>query len=199
MQIFYWFLVINFINGFLLNSNTKCFKANHKTPVLIKNISVEHDETKIRPYDEEMMQIALDYAKTAFDKNEVPIGAIIVKNGEVIAGSHNSVEMEYDSTAHAEILAMRRAAKHLKNWRLKGCTLYTTLEPCNMCLSAAYQFRIDHIIYGAPDLRLGGAGSWINMVNDQSKHPFHSLTVEGGVLEKESSELITSFFKKVQS
>ena len=111
----------------------------------------------------------------------------------VISTARNQVESKQDPTAHAEIECIRAAAAVTKNWRLNGCTLYTTLEPCAMCMAAIQQARIEKLVFGACDARLGAAGSWVDMVHG-NKHPFHQVIVESGVLNSESSSLLKKFF-----
>lgn len=112
------------------------------------------------------MKLALRHAQHAFREDEVPVGAVIVdENGNVLAASRNRVEAHHDATAHAEIVCMRQAADMQKDWRLLKCTLYSTLEPCPMCLSAMQSFRIDRLVYGAKDTRLGACGSYINLLD----------------------------------
>lgn len=142
------------------------------------------------------MRQALDLAEQARKHGEVPIGAIIVdESGTVIARGYNSVEAASDVTQHAEMVALRSASKARGNWRLTGTTLYSTLEPCPMCLSALALARVSSIVYAAPDLRLGACGTWINLVAE--RHPFHAFdSVRGGVLERESAELMRGFFRE---
>jgi tRNA(adenine34) deaminase len=130
----------------------------------------------------------------------VPVGAIMVDaSNTVIAASRNCVEETLDATAHAEIDCIRRASKYLNNWRLNDCTLYSTLEPCPMCMSPLQAARVKHVVYGAIDLRLGACGSFVDLVNnsslDNAKHPFHSAQVTGGVLANQSSLLLRRFFQ----
>lgn len=140
------------------------------------------------------MKLALRHAQHAFREKEVPIGAVIAdSNGTVIATGRNQVETLKDGCAHAEILCLRRAADVIGNWRLNDCTLYTTLEPCPMCLGAIQSFRIKKVVYGASDHRLGACGSWVNLV--EAQHPFHLVELEGGVLQEESSILLKRFFQ----
>ena len=140
------------------------------------------------------MKLALRHAQHSFREKEVPIGSVIADaNGVVIATGRNQVESLKDGCAHAEILCLRKAAKVIGNWRLHDCTLYTTLEPCPMCLGAIQSFRIKKVVYGASDHRLGACGSWVNLVNAQ--HPFHLVELEGGVLQEESSTLLKRFFQ----
>eukprot|EP01031_Cornospumella_fuschlensis_P036224 gene36224-43940_t len=135
--------------------------------------------------DERFMKLAIRHAQHAYREKEVPVGAVIVdENGVVIAASRNRVEETHDATAHAEVDCMRKAALFKQNWRLLNCTLYTTLEPCPVCLSAAQSFRIKRVVYAAKDLRLGACGSHINLAG--TRHPFHQLNIEGGVLNESS-------------
>jgi tRNA(adenine34) deaminase len=142
--------------------------------------------------DEAFMRLALRHAQHAYREKEVPIGAVIVdNNGIVVAASRNRVESEFDATAHAELDCMRKAAKIKMNWRLSNLTLYSTLEPCAMCMGAMQAFRIDRVVYGAKDIRLGACGSWIKI---DENHPYHKIQISGGVLSDESSNLLKSFF-----
>mmetsp|Transcript_22390 Transcript_22390/g.21623 ORF Transcript_22390/g.21623 Transcript_22390/m.21623 type:complete len:267 (-) Transcript_22390:130-930(-) len=148
----------------------------------------------VRDKDEHFMRLALRHAQHSFREREVPIGAIIVdSNGVILATSRNQVEAKNDVTAHAEITCIRRASQLQKNWRLSGCILYSTLEPCPMCMGAIQASRITKVVYGASDLRMGACGSWVDLV--QSKHPFHAVEVKGGLLNDESSLLLKRFFQ----
>lgn len=140
------------------------------------------------------MKIALEQAKIAFDACEVPVGAILVLNNEVIAKAYNQVEMLQDATAHAEILCLQKAAKSVGNWRLNDAIMYCTLEPCVMCAGAMINSRIGGLVWGAPDLRQGAHGSWKNLF-DQS-HPIHTFPVTGNVLAKECGGLMRRFFQQ---
>ncbi len=144
--------------------------------------------------DEKWMLEALKEAQKAFKKDEVPIGAVVVKEGRVIARGHNQVEMLRDATAHAEMLAITAAANSVENWRLEGAKLYCTLEPCSMCFGAMVLSRVEELVYGAPDLRHGACGSWVDLAAEP--HPIHQLKVRGGVLEEPARWMIQSFFKK---
>ena len=144
--------------------------------------------------DLEAMQLALQQAKMAYDLGEVPIGAVLVLGGETIASAHNEVESSNDASAHAEMLVLRRAAQKLKNWRLQEATLYCTLEPCAMCAGSMILHRLKRVVWGAPDLRQGAHGSWIDM--RAKNHPIHNLEVESGLLTEESAKLLRSFFQK---
>jgi tRNA(adenine34) deaminase len=144
--------------------------------------------------EEHFMRLALRHAQHSFREKEVPIGAVIVDgDGIILATSGNEVEARNDVTAHAEISCIRKAALIKKNWRLSDCTLYSTLEPCPMCMGAIQASRIKRVVFGAPDIRMGACGSWINLID--SKHPFHDVEVVGGLLEEESSTLLKRFFQ----
>jgi tRNA(adenine34) deaminase len=146
------------------------------------------------------MDLALQQARRAESKGEVPIGALVVERSaegdfRILSEACNLVETTCDASAHAELLALRRAAKRVKNWRLANTTLYTSLEPCPMCLAAAQAFRVSSIVYGAPDLRLGAIKTHIRLLD--VTHPFHTIDeVVPGVRENESASLLKSFFRK---
>ena len=144
--------------------------------------------------DLDAMQAALAEARTAASAGEVPIGAIVVREGMVIAGGQNRVMRDCDPTAHAEIVAMRAAAEALGNYRLNGCTLYVTLEPCAMCAGAMIHARLDRLVFATADPKAGAAGSVISLIN----HPRlnHQMQVEQGILADESSELLKGFFRE---
>lgn len=143
--------------------------------------------------NKKFMTLALEQAKTAAKKGEVPIGAVVIKDDKVIAAAHNMCEALNDPTAHAEILAIRDAAKELGDFRLTGAQLYVTLEPCPMCAGAAINARIGEIIFGAADPAKGALGSVTNMYSfDFPNRP----TVYGGINEKECLELLKEFFKE---
>lgn len=145
------------------------------------------------------MKLALRHAQHAYREREVPIGAVVVNEdtGEIISAGRNQVEELQDATAHAEIIALRRASKVVNNWRLSNCTLYTTLEPCSMCFATAQAFRIKRVVFAAKDVRLGACGTWINM-SDQA-HPYHpSIQITQGVLEEESAVLLKRFFQTLR-
>ena len=140
------------------------------------------------------MREALKEAKKAFDNQEVPIGAVLVHENRVIARSHNQVELLKDATAHAEMLAITMGASALSNWRLLDTTLYCTLEPCAMCAGALLNARVKRLVWGAPDLRQGANGSWVDLFD--KKHPMHTIEVTSGVLAAESAALMQEFFAK---
>lgn len=141
----------------------------------------------------EHMRAALAQAKAALDLGEVPVGAAIVCDGQVIALAHNERETTLDPTAHAEVLAIRRAAKKLGRRRLNGCTLYVTLEPCPMCAGAIVMAGIEHVIYGAADERAGCAGSLYALTEDPAFGA--GIPSSGGLLAEESKALLSSFFE----
>ena len=144
--------------------------------------------------DVHYMRLALRHAQWAFREKEVPIGAVLVdEDGRVIAAARNSVESRKDASAHAELSVLKKASQVLGNWRLQNCTLYTTVEPCAMCMGAAQGFRVRRLVYGAADHRLGSCGSWVNLVD--TNHPFCNVEIMGGVLADESSILLRRFFQ----
>lgn len=138
------------------------------------------------------MQEALVEANAAEVHDDVPIGAVVVKNGAVIARAHNRREADGDPTAHAEILALREAARRVGVWRLDGCTLYVTLEPCFMCAGAAVNARVDRIVFGAHDPKAGAVGSLANVPADDRLN--HCPRVTSGVCADEASRLLKAFF-----
>ena len=143
--------------------------------------------------DLDFMKEAIAEAEKAAAIGEVPIGAVIVRNGEIIARAHNERETGKDATRHAEIIAIEKACAALHGWRLIGCDLYVTLEPCPMCAGAIVNSRIVRVIYGAPDLRAGAFGSVLNL-NDYPLN--HKPEIIGGVLSDECLAPIQAFFKK---
>ncbi|MBI3508674.1 MAG: nucleoside deaminase [Chlamydiia bacterium] len=140
------------------------------------------------------MREALKEAKKAYAKDEVPVGAVLVHAGEIIARGHNQVELLQDATAHAEMLCITSAASAIGNWRLEEMTLYTTLEPCAMCAGALLASRVQRVVWAAPDLRLGANGSWVDLF--ALKHPMHKVSITGHVLEEEAAALMKSFFQE---
>ena len=143
--------------------------------------------------DEKWMTLAIKQAVKADTEGEVPVGAVIVKDGQLIARAHNQPISTNDATAHAEIQLLRAAGKHQKNYRLIDTTIYVTLEPCAMCLGAMMHARIARMVFGASDLKTGVCGSLIDLT---SKSFFnHEIEINGGILEKECKKLLQSFFK----
>lgn len=139
------------------------------------------------------MQAALEEAKLAASAGEVPIGAVVVHDGEVIAYGQNRTLRDVDPTAHAEVVAMRSAARVLANYRLNGCTLYVTLEPCSMCAGALTHARIERLVFAASDPKAGGCGSVLEVLNHPKLN--HRMAVEQGVLAEECAELLRGFFR----
>lgn len=147
--------------------------------------------------NEEYMNIALEEARKAYKKEEVPIGAIIVKDGKVIAKAHNMRERKKQACAHAEILAIEKACKKLKAWRLENCEMYVTLEPCPMCAGAIMNARIQKLYIGAMEPKFGSVGSKINLLEDVVYN--HTVEVEKGICEEESVKLLKDFFKMLRA
>lgn len=140
------------------------------------------------------MRLALDLAQQAATNDEVPVGAVVVKDGVVIGRGSNAPISMNDPTAHAEVNAMREAATFLGNYRLVDCTLYVTLEPCAMCSGAIQHARIAHLVYGASDPKTGACGSVINLMNEPKLN--HHTKVIGGILAEECGTLLSTFFKQ---
>ena len=138
------------------------------------------------------MRLALEEARAAASGGDVPVGALVVRGDEVVARAGNAREREQDPTAHAEILALRQAARALGSWHLEGCTLYVTLEPCAMCAGALVLARIDRLVLGAPDPKAGFAGSLGDIVRDGRLN--HEVEVTVGVLAEECGEVLRAFF-----
>jgi len=147
-------------------------------------------------YKEKFMKEALKEAKKAYDKLEVPVGAVIVKDGKVIARAHNLKETKFDTTKHAEILAIQKASKKLNSWRLLGCEMYVTLEPCSMCAGALINSRIKKIYIGANDEKTGAVGSVFNLLEDYKFN--HKVDVEKGILRDECEKILKDFFKMLR-
>ena len=143
------------------------------------------------------MEIALSEAAKAAESGEVPVGALIVRDNQIIAKAHNQIEMLNDSTSHAEILVIKEASKKLNNWRLNGCTLVCTLEPCTMCLGAIKQSRISTIVFGAKDPRFGACGS----LYDLAKNPSNGSVPEifSDVMAEDCKKLMQEFFRKIRN
>ena len=147
------------------------------------------------PQYEALMRQAIDQAKLALASDDVPIGAVVVDvTGQVIGRGYNRREADADPTAHAEVIAIRQAAEHLGNWRLEGCTLVVTLEPCLMCAGAILLARLPTVVMGAWEEKTGAAGSVYDVLRDRKVN--HWVEVYPGVLESECAELLTTFFRK---
>lgn len=151
---------------------------------------------RILPQNEEekFMLEALKEAWKAFQNEEVPVGAVLVQDGRVIAKGYNQVEMLQDATAHAEMLCITSGEAACGNWRLADTTLYCTIEPCSMCAGAMLLTRVPKLVWGAPDLRHGANGSWIDLFAKQ--HPTHSIAIQRGVLGDFCATLMRDFFQK---
>ena len=147
-----------------------------------------------RDADEAVMRLALDAARECAFSQDVPVGAVVARDGEAIAAAGNARERLRDPTAHAEVLALREAAVRTGSWRLDGCTLVVTLEPCAMCAGAAVLARVDRVVFGAADPKAGFAGSLGNLLDDPRLN--HRPEVIGGVLAEECGELLRSFFRQ---
>ena len=145
---------------------------------------------------EDYMRLALEQAKKAYKNQDVPVGAIIVKDNKVIAKAYNKKERKQNAILHAEILAINKACKKLKSFRLEGSTMYVSLEPCPMCSGAIIASRLDKVVFGAPDNNYGCAGSKYNFLQDKTFE--HIVDVEGGVLQQECSKLIKDFFVEIR-
>lgn len=142
--------------------------------------------------DQEYMQLALDLAQLGAAEGEVPVGALVVKDGEVIGCGYNAPISCHDPSAHAEIRAVRAAAQMLGNYRLVGCTLYVTLEPCAMCAGAIQHARIARLVYGASDPKTGACGSVVDLMAETRLN--HHTEVAGGVMAEECGKLLSAFF-----
>lgn len=142
------------------------------------------------------MKQALKEAKKAYEKLEIPVGAVIVKDGKIIAKAHNLKETKTDTTKHAEILAIQKASKKLESWRLLDCEMYITLEPCSMCAGAIINSRIKKVYIGALDEKTGAAGSVLNLFEDYKFN--HKVEVEKGVMQEECENILKDFFKMLR-
>lgn len=155
----------------------------------VSSLSKEEKET--------YMRLAIEEAEKASKILEVPIGAVIVQNGEIIGKGFNLREQTQDATAHAEMIAIREACRGIENWRLEESQLFVTLEPCPMCSGAMILSRVSEVYYGASDPKGGTAGTLMNLLTDERFN--HVAHVESGILEEECSQLLTQFFKKLRS
>ena len=146
--------------------------------------------------NEKYMKEALKEAKKAYDEDEIPVGAVIVKDGKIIARAHNQKEQNKDTICHAEILAIKKASKKINAWRLSGCTMYVTLEPCPMCAGALINSRIDKVVFATADERTGACGTVLNLLEDYKFN--HVVEVEKDVMQKESETMLKEFFKDLR-
>ena len=145
---------------------------------------------------EKFMQEALKEARKAYKKLEIPVGAVIVRDGEIIAKAHNIKEEKKDTTKHAEILAIQKASKKLGTWRLNDCEMYVTLEPCPMCAGAIIQARLKKIYIGTMDQKTGACGSVLNLLEDYKFN--HTVEVENGIMKQECESMLKEFFVKLR-
>ena len=146
--------------------------------------------------EKNFMKEALKEAKKAYDKDEVPVGAVIVKDGKIISRAYNVKENKKDTTCHAEILAIKKASKKLDSWRLEGCSMYVTLEPCPMCAGAIIQSRLDKVVIGTMDYKTGACGSVLNLLKDYKFN--HNVEIENGIMQEECEKILQVFFKDLR-
>lgn len=146
--------------------------------------------------DEKFMREALALAEQAVALGEVPVGAVVVKDGVIIARGYNRRELDHSATAHAELSAIEEACRAVGSWRLHGCTLYVTLEPCPMCAGAIINARLDRVVYGARDEKAGACGSVLDLFEMGLNH---RPILKSGVLASESGELLSAFFEKIRN
>lgn len=143
------------------------------------------------------MKEALKEAQKSYKKEEIPVGAIIVKDGKIIARGHNLKETKTDPTKHAEIIAIQKACKKLQTWRLTGCTMYVTLEPCSMCAGSLIQSRFDKVVIGTMDEKTGACGSVLNLLADYKFN--HIVQIETGIMQEECKTILQQFFKELRA
>ncbi len=146
--------------------------------------------------DEKFMKQAMKQAQKAYEQEEIPVGAIIVKHNKIIARAYNKKEQKQDTTNHAEILAIQKASKKLKTWRLTDCEMYVTLEPCSMCAGALIQARLKKIYIGTMDPKTGSCGSVLNLLKDYTFN--HKVEIQTGILQEECEILLKKFFKELR-
>ena len=151
-------------------------------------------ESALTDLDERYMRMAIDAAQVAEENGDVPIGAVIVYQNQVIGRAYNQREQLKDPTAHAEIIALTQAASFVGSWRLHGCTIYVTLEPCPMCAGALVLGRLDRLVYGCPDPKTGACGSLYDIVRDERLN--HRLEVTPGILANDCATLLQTFFQQ---
>lgn len=146
---------------------------------------------------EKFMKEAIKQAKKAYDKEEIPVGAVIVKDGKIIARGYNKKEEKKDTTQHAEIIAIQKASRKIGAWRLQDCEMYVTLEPCAMCTGALIQARLKRVYIGTMDLKTGACGSVLNLLEDYKFN--HKVEVETNIMQKECEKILKDFFKYLRS
>lgn len=156
----------------------------------------ELEKSKQRKKDEKYMKMALKEAKRAYDLNEVPIGCVIVRDDKVIGKAYNKRNTDKNVLSHAELMAMQQACKKTGDWRLEDCTMYVTLEPCQMCSGAMVQARLKKVVIGSMNAKAGCAGSVLNIL--QMEQFNHQVEIEKGVLEEECSQILSSFFSDLR-
>ena len=143
-------------------------------------------------HDKDLMMLALNEARAALDHDDIPVGCVVARDGEVVARAHNARERDNEPTANAEILALRAAARAIGSWRLEGCSVYVSLEPCVMCAGAIVLSRATRLVYGAPDPKAGAVRSLFSVADDARLN--HRVEVTAGLLEEESGELLRAYF-----
>lgn len=146
---------------------------------------------------EKFMKEAIKQAKKAYDKEEIPVGAVIVKDGKIIARGYNKKEEKKDTTQHAEIIAIQKASRKIGAWRLQDCEMYVTLEPCAMCTGALIQARLKRVYIGTMDAKTGACGSVLNLLEDYKFN--HKVEVETNIMQKECEKILKDFFKYLRS
>lgn len=169
----------------LATMDCRCYNS------LVSDAHLSNDEDDAR-----FMRLALEQAAHAASLGEVPIGAVAVHRGQVVGAGYNRKEYDQDPTAHAEMDAIRQAARALQNWRLLGVTLYCTVEPCPMCAGAMIQARLERLVYGAPDVRFGAAGTIVDVLGESRFN--HRVAVQTGVLADEAAALLQQFFRQLR-
>ncbi|MBL4942459.1 MAG: tRNA adenosine(34) deaminase TadA [Colwellia sp.] len=161
---------------------------------ILDNDSSNKDSETNEDNDQYFMQRAFELAQQAEQIDEIPVGAVVVYQGKVIGEGFNQSILLNDPSAHAEMIAIRQAGKHLNNYRLLDCTLYVTLEPCPMCAGLLVHSRIKRLVYASPDLKTGAAGSALDLVNNERLN--HQILVDRGLMQTQCSELLSAFFKR---
>ncbi len=162
--------------------------------MIINNESTDNNNIESEQNDQYFMQQAFKLAQQAEQLNEIPVGAVVVYQGKIIGEGFNQSILLNDPSAHAEMLAIRQAGKHLNNYRLLDCTLYVTLEPCPMCAGLLVHSRITRLVFASPDLKTGAAGSALNLVDNEQFN--HQIAVTNGVMQEQCSLLLSGFFKR---
>lgn len=183
----------------LVNDHEVTWQGRWQAGIIFTVVTESHitrQDDKLTEADEAWMRLALAEATKAADLGEVPVGAVAVFEGQIIGAGHNCKESSLDPTAHAEVIALRKAAVRLNNWRLLGVTLYSTLEPCPMCAGAMIQARLPRLVYGAKDTRFGADGSIVSVLREPRFN--HRVAITAGVLEEEAIALLQTFFQTLR-